>query len=78
MRVTRRGLLEIEGNYRRERWRGGIRGDSDNLDAVDVEAAFTWLFGLFEVELEGQLWKVLHPRQEELTTRVLLRVRRDF
>ena len=77
-RVTRRGLVEIEADYRRERWQGEISGGANDIDALDVRTEFTWWYGAIEVKAEGRLWTALQPRQNEIATRFGLRVRREF
>jgi hypothetical protein len=80
-RVMRRGWLEVEGAYRRERWSGGLipdTGDRNDVDEFGLKASFTWAFRSLEAELGGRFSRLEQRRQEEFEEEIFLRVRRDF
>jgi hypothetical protein len=76
--VGTRGWLDVELDYRQERWSGATRSSLSDIKAFGVKSSFTWRFRRVEVELEGRLSRINRDGQEEDIDRLLLRVRRRF
>jgi hypothetical protein len=76
-RLFRRGQLELRGRYRRERW-SGEKGRTNNVDALYVNAGFSWWYGKIDVKLEGGMVQISREREDKRVFRVDLRVRRPF
>jgi hypothetical protein len=76
-RLFRRGELELDGRYRRERW-SGDRSDVDDVDTLFVNAGFSWWYGKIDVKLEGGMSQILREAEDKRVYRFDLRVRRSF
>jgi hypothetical protein len=75
-RIFSRGMLEVEGNYLRERWSGS--SDPNDLDAFYVKSGFSWWYGQFEIRLETEMAQLLRKTEDKRVFEIDLRVRRSF
>lgn len=77
-RLFRRGLLEVDIGYLRERWNGDFTGSGNDLDSLLVEADYSWTYGKLEVRLESRMAQILREAEDKRVYRVRLRARRRF
>jgi hypothetical protein len=76
-RLFRRGFLEIDGIYVRERW-SGESSFANDLDSFALKCAYTWWYGKVQVKLESRVARVLREAEDRSVYQINLRVRRDF
>ncbi|MFV2070175.1 MAG: hypothetical protein ACC645_24675, partial [Pirellulales bacterium] len=76
-RFFKRGLLEAEGSWLRERW-SGESSDANDIDSMHAKLKYSWWYGKVEVKLETGFAQILRPTEDRSVYRVDLRVRRVF
>jgi hypothetical protein len=73
-----RGELDLEADYRMERWSGNNREIND-FDVLGAELSLFWRFRAFTVGVEGRIFRTEWRKQgDEVRNRWLVRVRRDL
>jgi hypothetical protein len=77
LRLLRRGLLEFEANWLRERW-SGSSASSNDLDQIFVGTEFSWWYGQFQLELETGIAQLLRRTEDKSVYQVDFRLRRSF
>ncbi|MDH3519175.1 MAG: hypothetical protein OEM49_01865 [Myxococcales bacterium] len=77
-RVSQRGVVELQGDYRRERWSGALDQGANDIDALRVEGLYTWWYGQIRFKCEAHYWRVLQRAQDQNHYLIALRMRREF
>jgi hypothetical protein len=78
VKLGKRGLFELDPEYRRENWSGSQDVDGRDLEAIGGRAAFVWEFRAIELRAEGSAFRIDRPGSERIHDRFFVRVRRYF